>query len=179
MNREIDPDFGTASALGSDSVMFDNFPATYEVIGKVTPIEQPEVVQVKAVEKKVVFDPTKKYEYKTPSVNDQLKAFKQIFFDLNFARYVTMNEQSVLELLHRIDSYVNYHSTSHAEVSEEEHQQNINAGFWKFIINDETKGLREVLEKPEKVQKPAKKQAKKVTKAPRKKRVVQNSKTDL
>lgn len=81
-------------------------------------------------------------KYRKATTTDQLDAWKNLAFELNLHRTITMNEEGVRTCLARIDKWVQSHSTHNGERSEKQVQANVNEAFWQHICRDHRSGLK-------------------------------------
>lgn len=81
-------------------------------------------------------------EYRKPTKDEQLDAWKHLAFKMNLHRTLTGNNAMVVDCLARIDRWVEAHATHNGERSEKAVQQNVNAAFWEHIVQNPSVGLK-------------------------------------
>jgi hypothetical protein len=70
---------------------------------------------------------------KKPTIKEELLAWQNLAFELNFARQISMDNTKIIECLNRIDYWVNAHSEYNGERDNKSISENITDAFWKHI----------------------------------------------
>lgn len=80
--------------------------------------------------------------YRKPTLQEQADAWKDLAFEINLHRTITMNHNAVVECLKRIDAWVGSHGTGNGERSDKDIDANITRAFWEKIAKNPEAGQK-------------------------------------
>lgn len=81
-------------------------------------------------------------KFRKPTKDEELVAWRDLAFSLNFQRTITGNKPAVEAILQRIDRYVESHDTGNGTKANPEVHQQVWGAFWTHIAVDEPRGLK-------------------------------------
>lgn len=72
--------------------------------------------------------------YRTPTMKEELRAWRDLAHELHMHRCITMNEPEVIKILDRMQAWSSAHSDGNGEWSDNQIENNINTAFWEKIV---------------------------------------------